>query len=183
MFVHVAHRRAQAPQGVQGGRGLSGGRLAADPGRGNGRVATEPAGLGTALHHLRHRTRLSDHIAACMDFRCRPRRHQARSCRGRADIQRGAGDIRVPSPIVPAASIRPDTTPAIPHKSIAVLPFADLSPAREQEYFSTLRVITSGISARRIGAATRYHLDFGRKDSGWTTLSCSNVQAHWRGSR
>jgi hypothetical protein len=34
----------------------------------------------------------------------------------------------------PAAGI--GTPPEIPHKSIAVLPFADLSPTRDQEYFS-----------------------------------------------
>jgi TolB-like protein len=35
-----------------------------------------------------------------------------------------------------SAPVPPSTAPAIPHKSIAVLPFADLSPARDQEYFS-----------------------------------------------
>jgi TolB-like protein len=40
----------------------------------------------------------------------------------------------VSTPASPAVSI--GTAPEIPHKSIAVLPFADLSPTRDQEYFS-----------------------------------------------
>ncbi|HEV2607772.1 MAG TPA: hypothetical protein VGT79_07300, partial [Xanthomonadaceae bacterium] len=59
-------------------------------------------------------------------------------------VVRDPGDVaasQAATPVVNAPSTAVAATPAaitptIPHKSIAVLPFADLSPTHDQEYFS-----------------------------------------------
>ncbi len=54
-------------------------------------------------------------------------------------VKRDPGDAvagRMPASAADPPMAAVASSPAIPHKSIAVLPFADLSPTRDQEYFS-----------------------------------------------